>query len=58
MYRHFIIAFESASNQLWLSNIYERLNFDNDDTAMDTDTDDDDGDGREKIHLLIIVAYL
>jgi hypothetical protein len=58
MYRHSIIAFEAASNQLWLLNIYERLNFDDGDTAMDTDTDDDDGDGREKIHLLIIVAYL
>lgn len=49
MYRHSIIAFEAASNQLWLSNIYEQLNFDDGDTAIDTDTDDDDGDGREKI---------
>lgn len=47
MYRHSIIAFEAASNQLWLSNIYEQLNFDDGDTAIDTDTDDDDGDGRE-----------
>ena len=56
MYRHSIIAFEAASNQLWLSNIYEQLNFDDGDTAIDTDIDDDDG--REKIHLLIIVSYL
>jgi hypothetical protein len=48
MYRHSIIAFEAASNQLWLSNIYEQLNFDDGDTAIDTDTDDDGGgDGRE-----------
>jgi hypothetical protein len=48
MYRHSIIAFKAASKQLWLSNIYEQLNFDDDDTAIDTDTDDyDDGDGRE-----------
>lgn len=58
MYRHSIIVFEAASNQLWLSNIYEQLNFDDGDTAIDTDIDDDDGDGREKIHLLIIVSYL
>ena len=43
MYRHSIIAFEAASNQLRLSNIYERLNFDDGDTAIDTDIDDDDG---------------
>ena len=37
MYRHFIIAFEAASNQLWLSNIMKQLNFDDGDTALDTD---------------------